>query len=504
MSYSPGLSSAFNDTKMRSSRPSSSGMCSLCTADCVGTCEIGLSAMRGEMAVYPTNTGNNQVASEKVMPIDFSHFNINGRVFGAMGAEPDSDEATIFNVKLERTIGRDNPVKLAMPVILPALIKLDWEDYFAGAAMAGVNCVIGESSAGKDPAAVYENGKIVKFDKLTEILDTFRKYDRGYGQIILQCNPEDNAKGLPEFALTHAGATAIEFKFGQSAKGTQPAVRIKTLEEALAKQKAGALVRPDPSDPNIQKAYAKGACPNFFSYSRLPMYSEEYFISRVAELRELGLKNLYFKMAGYDTADMERVLCIAAACKADMVTFDGAGGGSGYSPCKMMNEWGYPAILIEAALVPICSRMEAEGITVPDIAITGGFHTEDQVYKALALGAPYVKTVGLCRSAMAAAMNGKKIGELLEAGTVPNHIAAYGTTKEEVFADLPELRWLYGERADTFPTGAIGVYSYLKRVAFGLQHFAALNRKFDMKYVDASDLIPLTPSAKEILSGTWF
>jgi len=504
MSYSPSLASAFNDTSMRGKQMSPSGMCSFCTEECLGTCEIGLSAMRGEMAVYPTNTGENQVASEKDMPIDYSHFNINGRVFGAVGAAAKEEEATIFNVKLEQTIGSENPVKLAVPVVLPALIKLNWEDYFAGAAMAGVNCVIGESSPGKDPNLEYTDGKISRFDKLTEFLDAFRRYDRGYGQIILQCNTEDDAQGLPEYALTKGDVTALEFKFGQFAKGTQPAVRVKTLEEALAKKKGGAVIYPDPTDPKIQEAWERGACPNFFYYSRLPMWDEAYLTERMAGLRKMGMKNLYFKMAGYDPADMERVLRIASVTKADLVTFDGAGGGSGYSPCKMMNEWGYPAILIEAALVPICKRMEAEGMKVPAIAVTGGFSTEDQVYKALALGAPYIKAVGLCRSSMAAAMAGKKIGRLLEEGKVPAHVKPYGTTKEEVFADLPELRWLYGSEADNFSAGAVGVYSYLKRIAFGLQHFAALNRKFDIKHIDSSDLIPLTPSARDILKGAWF
>lgn len=161
MSYSPKLASAFNDTQMR---------------------------------------------SEKVMPLDWSHFNINGRVFGAVGAPADSDQATIFNVNTALTIGRRNPVKLAMPVILPALIKLNWQDYFAGAAMAGVNCVIGEGAVSKDANAVIENGKIVKFDKLNEMLDAFRKFYRGYGQIIPQVNVEDDALGLPEYALTQCGA----------------------------------------------------------------------------------------------------------------------------------------------------------------------------------------------------------------------------------------------------------------------------------------------------------
>ena len=53
-------------------------------------------------------------------------------------------------------------------------------------------------------------------------------------------------------------------------------------------------------------------------------------------------------------------------------------------------------------------------------------------------------------------------------------------------------------------TGAISAYSYLQKMAFGLRHFAALNRKFDIRYVDQSDVIPLTRDAKAILRGTWF
>ena len=138
MSYSPTLGSVFNRTKMRdpSHVCSFSGMCAMCTADCIGSCEIGLSAVRGMETVYPTTTGENQIASEKVYPVDYSHFNINGRSFGAMGAPLDADRATIYHVGLEREIGTLNPVKLALPIILPALIKLNWPDYFGGAAMA--------------------------------------------------------------------------------------------------------------------------------------------------------------------------------------------------------------------------------------------------------------------------------------------------------------------------------------------------------------------------------
>ena len=113
MTYSPNLASAFNDTRMRSDKTTPcSGMCSLCSADCVGTCEIGLSAVLGKSIVYPTNTGNNQVAGEKDYPIDYSHFNINGRAFGAVGCPADSEQAAIYGVGLGVSIGRRNPVKL--------------------------------------------------------------------------------------------------------------------------------------------------------------------------------------------------------------------------------------------------------------------------------------------------------------------------------------------------------------------------------------------------------
>ena len=104
---------------------------------------------------------------------------------------------------------------------------MNWEDYFGGAAMAGVTCIIGEDARNKDPELVMENGKVVHFPALKTMLDAFRKYDRGYGQIVLQCNCEDDMMGVPEYAINVQGATAIELKFGQGAKGTQPVIRLK-------------------------------------------------------------------------------------------------------------------------------------------------------------------------------------------------------------------------------------------------------------------------------------
>ena len=505
MTYQPKLSSAFNDTYLRSRHISpQSGMCSFCTEECEGTCEIALASVLGAQTVYPTNTGSNQVASEKDYPIDFSHFNINGRVFGAVGANENYDEATIYHVKLEREYGRFHPVKLTMPIILPALIKLNWEDYFGGAAMAGVTCVIGEESRDKDPDLKIENGKVVKFDTIGTILNSFRKYYRGYGQIVLQCNVEDDMLGVPEYAIKEHNLEALEFKFGQSAKGTQPVRKLKNRDEALKKQEIGMLVLPDPMDPEIIKKDEEGICPNFYIYTRLPLWDEEYLVGRIKQLREMGIKNFYLKMAGYDREDLVRVIRIGSEAQVDMITFDGAGGGSGYSPCKMMNEWSLPTILLEEAVCQIVEKLKAEGRYIPSITITGGFSSEDHVFKALAFGNQNVTTVGLCRASMTAAMTGKNIGQKIKEGNVPKNMKKYGNTVDEIFGDFADLKAIYGKGANEFSLGAVGVFSYLNKIAFGVKHFAALNRKFDISYLDRSDLIPLTHDAKDLIKGRWF
>ncbi len=499
MTYQPPLSSAFNNTQNRISHISpQSGMCSLCAEECAGLCEIALAAVLGAQTVYPTTTGANQIASEKDYPIDFSHYNINGRVFGASGVKENYAEATIFNVSLSRSFGSIHPVKMELPIILPALIKLNWEDYFAGAAMAGVCCVIGEDAKSKDPELEMTSGRITSFPWLKEITNSFSKYYRGFGQIILQCNVEDDMVRLPEYALSH-GVEAIEFKFGQGAKGTQPVNRLSGLDEALEKQALGGLIHPDPSDPEVQKAYEQNICPNFYMYGRLPLWDEDFMASRIEQVRDMGAKNVYFKMAGFDPSDLERVLRMASECNVDMVTFDGAGGGSGYSPCKMMNEWGLPTVCMENVVVDIAKQLKAEGKYIPAISITGGLASEDQVYKALAYGDGFVTAVGLCRSSMAAAMSAKTIGTMIEKGKVPRLFKQYGDTVDSIFADLPDLRVLYGTDANNFSTGAIGVFSYLNKIAFGLRHFAALNRKFDIDLVNRNDLIPLTFVAKKLI-----
>lgn len=500
MNYSAPLGSPISNTRMRTPGNLSvfSGMCSVCTATCSGPCEIGLSAVRGSEAIYPYATDLNQFASEKKYPLDFSHLNINGKVFGTMGCNEDSTEASYPFVNIDSCFGKTDPVKLKAPIILPAMAKLNWKDYFAGAALAGVLVVIGEDVVAKDKDLVLKEGKVVQSPLLSQMVMAFKTYDRGYGDVIVQANTDDENLGVLEYAIEKLGVTSVELKFGQAAKGIQGMGRIKTLEEAIKIHQMGYLVYPDPTDSVVVENYKNGVGQTFEKIGKLPMWDEAHLIQRVAALKALGAKRVCFKTGPYDSQDLISILRIASLAEVDLVTFDGAGGGTGNSPVKMMNEWGIPTVQLESMVYEILAVLKSKAYNVPQVAISGGIAMEDQVFKALALGAPHIGLVGIGRAAMAAAMTAKQIGELIESGNIPKEFERFGTTVEAIFEDYNLLKLDYGERVKEISTGAIGVYSYIERISTGLRQLMALNRKFTLAHIEREDIVPLTELAAKV------
>ncbi len=499
MSYSPYLGSTLTHTKMRTPENVSeySGMCAVCTANCIGTCEIGLSAVRGSEAIYPYETDVNQFASEKNYPLDFSHFNINGRVFGAQGCEENAEQATFPKARIQTSFGKKNTVIMKAPIIMPAMAKLNWKDYYAGAALAGVLVVIGEDVVAKDKNLVLENGKVAESPLIREMVQSFRQYYRGYGDIILQANYDDEYLGVLDYAISKLGVKSVEIKFAQAAKGIQGMGRVKNIEDALKFQKMGYLIYPDPSDPEIAENYKNGKGQIFEKIGKLPIWDEEIIKKRVGELRNLGAEHICFKTGPFDPKDLIRIIKIASHSGVDLITFDGAGGGTGNSPVKMMNEWGIPTVYLESIIHDILKKMKSKHYNLPQIAIAGGFATEDQIFKGLSLGAPYINFVAVGRASMAAATVGKQIGEMISAGNIPKEYQRFGNTKEEIFGDMRELK-LYYDNVEEISTGAIGVYSYINRISAGLKQLMALNRKFSIEYINRSDIVPMTELAAQV------
>lgn len=499
MNYSKKLSTTYTDTKLRTPNDicELTGMCSTCSDKCIGLCEIGLSAVRGSEAAYPYGTSNQQFASEKKYPLDYSHFNINGRVFGAVGAPEDMEQTNVFSANIKCEIGDKNKIKLNAPIILPAIAKLNWQDYYSGAAMAGVIAVIGESAIKNDKQLKYdENGKVLYAPLLDKMAACFRKYEHGYGDIVLQVNADDIAVGTPEYALKNCDIHTIEIKFGQAAKGIQHVAPVYSYEEALWLKQSGYIVLPNPLDEEVKKQYINDAGLYFMQYGRLPMWNEKTLKNIIDKYRSLGAENIFFKMAGYDQSDIRRVLKIASDNHIALVTFDGAGGGTGHSPCKMMNEWSHPTIELELIVHNIMLELDKENNYLPDIAMAGGIAMEDDIYKVLALGAPYIKAVAIGRAAMAAAMSGKLVGEMINKGNIPMTLKKFGDDADKIFREAKSLKKIYGEE---IPFGAIGVYSFINRLSLGIQLFMTLNRKFSLNYINQQDVIPLTREAKEYL-----
>ena len=74
------------------------------------------------------------------------------------------------------------------------------------------------------------------------------------------------------------------------------------------------------------------------------MVTWEGFDQRVKELRKAGAKYITLKTGAYRPADLARAIKFASKSKLDLLTVDGAGGGTGMSPWRMMWEWGMPAV----------------------------------------------------------------------------------------------------------------------------------------------------------------
>jgi len=228
------------------------------------------------------------------------------------------------------------------------------------------------------------------------------------------------------------------------------------------------------------------------------MVTEEGFAQRVEELRQAGARYVFLKTGAYRPADLARAVKLASKYRLDLLTVDAAGGGTGMSPWRMMNEWGIPTVELCSLTYQYADHLAKKGAYVPAIAFAGGFTLEDQIFKGIALGAPYVKAIGMARGPLCAAMVGKTVGSKVLEGNLPVYIERYGTTMEEVFYSGVSLRDEYGKDFDRLHPGALGVYTYYQRLAQGLSQLMCGARKFALEYITRSDLAALTRDAADV------
>jgi len=189
----------------------------------------------------------------------------------------------------------------------------------------------------------------------------------------------------------------------------------------------------------------------------------------------------------------------SSKAKIDLLTIDGAPGGTGMSPWRMMEEWGMPSIYLHSAAVQFADRLNSKGKPVPDLAFAGGFSTEDHIFKSLALGAPYVKAVCLGRAMMIPGMVGKNISLWMNNGGLPRTVKQYGDVPEEIFVCWEQVADIVGKgEMKNIPLGAIGIFSYTQKLSVGLQQLMAGARCFSVPAISRKEIFSLTRECAEV------
>ncbi|MFH1125515.1 MAG: FMN-binding glutamate synthase family protein [Candidatus Altiarchaeota archaeon] len=486
----------------------SSGICTRCMDGCKGNCDMFKATFRGRELLYPGPFGEITAGADKDYPVDYSHLNIQGYAVGAVGlpkgVEPGPDTAIFPKVDTETEYGWKKKVKMKAPVFTGALgsteiARKNWEHFAIGAAISGITLVCGENVCGIDPGLKLDNKKKIKESpEMDRRINVYREFHEDYGEILVQMNVEDTRLGVAEYVSSKHNLETIELKWGQGAKCIGGEIKVKTLERAAELKRRGYIVTPDPEDPAVQAAYKSGAIKEFERHSRLGFVTKEAFMDEIDRLRGLGFKRITLKTGAYSMTELAMALRYGSEAQIDLLTVDGAPGGTGMSPWAMMNEWGIPSFYLHSLTYQFADVLRNKGLRVPDIAFAGGLSSEDGIFKALALGAPYTKAVCMGRGLVIPGMVGKNIAQWIKEKNLPKTVSDYGSTPEEIFVCYSELKERYGKRMDKIPLGAVGVYTVVQKLRVGLQQLMAGARKFKVSEITRNDIMALTKDASEI------
>jgi glutamate synthase domain-containing protein 2 len=140
------------------------------------------------------------------------------------------------------------------------------------------------------------------------------------------------------------------------------------------------------------------------------------------------------------------------------------------------------------------------GLDVPDLSFAGGFAREDHIFKALALGAPFVKLICMGRAPMIPAFVGSNIEGVLRPerratvcghwDELPGTVSCYGDKPEQIFAawEMVSRKVGAGEMKN-IPFGAVAMFAYADKLGCGLQQFMAGARRPRLADLSRTDLM---------------
>lgn len=495
--------------------PCESGLCTLCRADCKGKCETWVSGLVGRKLLYPRDFGIITSGSANVssVGVGYHSLRIQGYAFGAQGINNPTEDNCIFpNVGLETSFGNKIKTKCRVPLMTGALgstfiAAKYWNAFSSGAAICGFPVVVGENVVGVDKKSAFSGGKITTAPELERRIEIYKRYYDGYGAMIVQMNVEDARNGVAEYIIGKYGnELIIELKWGQGAKDIGGEIQVSDIEYAKFLKDRGYVVDPDPSDPVVQAGYKDRAIRSFARHSRLgaPHLQtaekvREDFLKTVGYLRQIGFQRISLKTGAYGMEALALAIRCAVDGELDLLTIDGAGGGTGMSPWNMMDHWGVPSLPLHAKAYEYCKLLANQGKKIPAISFGGGLAREDHVFKALALGAPFTKLVCMGRAPMIPGFLGSNIQGALHPemkaqvngnwDALPSSVLAYGNQPEEIFASWEVVKKKLGADAmKEVPWGAVALHAWCDKISCGLQQFMAGARRFTLADITREDL----------------
>ncbi len=499
--------------------PAESGLCTLCRSDCMGKCETWMTSLKGRKMLYPRDFGEITSGSGNITAegVGYHSLRIQGYTFGAegipAGLSNSPDDCVFTNVDTDTEFGNEVKTRCKVPIMTGALgstfiAEKYWDSFAVGAALAGFPIVIGENVAGVDRNSVIENGRVKNAPEMDRRINIYQKYAGEYGGIFVQMNVEDTRNGVAEYIIDKYGNDVIiELKWGQGAKDIGGEIQVTSLDYALFLADRGYVVDPDPTLETVQQAFKSGSLKSFARHSRLGGTDlnstdalKENFMERVEYLRKIGFKRISLKTGAYGMRGLAMALKFAAEAKLDLLTIDGAGGGTGMSPWNMMEHWGIPSLQLHNKAVEYANILTVEGFEVPDLALGGGLAREDHIFKALALGSPYVKLVCMGRAPMIPGFLGSNIEGVFKPGKkdslnghwdkLPPAVKELGDTPEAIFAGWYDVMDIVGrDEMKNIPFGAVALWTLADKLKAGLQQFMAGARKFSLPEINQNNLI---------------
>ncbi len=377
--------------------------------------------------------------------------------------------SAVIDVGLETNYGTGKGIGCKFPFKIGAAWTVAaeraiWPGLASGAAIAGVPLWIGENVCGFDLDTKFEHGKVVSAPELEWRVKWYRNWQlQGYGDLVVQVNPQELLLGMPEYALKHLGVHSFDFRWGNGDKKLNYAV--KELSAARELRRRGYNMKPDPNDSKAVERMEKGAECEFNVHANSSAVPYDALFKKIHDLRKLGAKHLSITIPGERPTDLARAVRFASQTKLDLLTIDVARNA--------------PAEFYEL----VCSslqRVQKRGEFVPDLAMASAFESADDIVRVFAMASPYVKLVS---------PGGSPLEQALHSDQSPE--------ERKRFPD--ELHEMLGDRVNRIPAGGLGVYGFLAGLASGVQERLANLQKASVAALERSDVL-LQPALRADIS----